>query len=82
MQLYTAQRPQTEQLILAGDHTAWPRPNARTLKDRTYEHQAQLLSGGNTVRLVKVQRAEAGYRESGVEKVVGHYSLSGPERGK
>jgi hypothetical protein len=49
MQLYTAQLPQTEQLILAGDHTAWPRPNARTLKDRTYEHQAQLLSGGKAV---------------------------------
>ncbi len=49
MQLYIAQLPQTEQLVLAGDHTAWSRPNAPTLKDRTYEHQAQLLSGAKPV---------------------------------
>lgn len=35
MQRYIAQLLQTEQLVLAGDHTAWSRPDARTLKDRT-----------------------------------------------
>jgi hypothetical protein len=49
MQLYIAQLPQTGQLVLAGDHTAWSRPHARTLKDRTYEHQAQPLSGAKPV---------------------------------
>lgn len=45
MQLCIAQLPRSGQLILAGDHTAWSRPYARTLKDRTYEYQAQPLSG-------------------------------------
>ena len=49
MQLYIEQLPQTEQLILAGDHTAWSRPEARTLKDRTDEHQAQPMSGTKPV---------------------------------
>ncbi|WP_226889426.1 transposase, partial [Nostoc sp. MG11] len=49
MQLYISQLPQTGQLVLAGDHTAWPRPYARTLKDRTYEHQAQPMSGAKPV---------------------------------
>lgn len=51
MQLYMAQLPQTGQLVLAGDHTAWSRPYARTLKDRTYEHQAQPMSGAKPVTL-------------------------------
>ena len=49
MQLYITQLPQTEPLVLAGDHTAWSRPNAATLKDRTYEHQAQPISGAKPV---------------------------------
>lgn len=51
MQLYMAHLPQTGQLVLAGDHTAWSRPHARTLKDRTYEHQAQPMSGAKPVTL-------------------------------
>lgn len=49
MRLYIEQLPQTEQPILAGDHTAWSRPDAVTLKDRTYEHQAQPMSGTKPV---------------------------------
>lgn len=49
MQLYTQQLPQTEPIVLAGDHTAWPRPQAVTLQDRTYEHQAQPLAGAKPV---------------------------------
>lgn len=45
MQLYVKQLPQANQLVLAGDHTAWSRPQAVTLKDRTYEHQAQPMAG-------------------------------------
>jgi DDE superfamily endonuclease len=47
--LYMAQLPQTEQLVLAGDHTAWSRPDAVTLKERTYEHQNQSISGSKPV---------------------------------
>lgn len=49
MQLYIQQLQQTEQIVLAGDHTAWSRPNAVTLKDRTYEHQVQPMSGAKPV---------------------------------
>jgi hypothetical protein len=51
MRLYIKQLPQTEQIVLAGDHTAWPRLEAPTLKERTYEHQAQPLSGAKPVTL-------------------------------
>jgi hypothetical protein len=49
MQLYIAQLPRTGQMVLAGDHTAWSRPDAVTLKDRTYEYQAQPMSGAKPV---------------------------------
>jgi hypothetical protein len=49
MQLYITQLPPTGQLILAGDHTAWSRPDAVTLKDRTYEHCSQPMSGNKPV---------------------------------
>lgn len=49
MRLYIKQVSQTEQIVLAGDHTAWSRPEAVTLKERTYEHQAQSMSGAKPV---------------------------------
>jgi hypothetical protein len=49
MRLYIEQIPQTENIILAGDHTAWSRLDAVTLKDRTYEHQSQPMSGAKPV---------------------------------
>jgi hypothetical protein len=39
MHHYVQQIPKTELTIIAGDHTAWSRPHAKTLQDRTYEHQ-------------------------------------------
>ncbi|MBW4629841.1 MAG: hypothetical protein KME49_31105 [Brasilonema octagenarum HA4186-MV1] len=51
MKLYIKQLSQTEQILLAGDHTAWPRLDAVTLKERTYEHQAQPMSGAKPVRV-------------------------------
>jgi len=51
MKLYIEQLNPTERIILAGDHTAWARINAPTLKDRTYEHQVQPLSGAKPVTL-------------------------------
>ena len=49
MQSYIKQIPHTGQIILAGDHTAWSRLEAVTLKERTYEHQAQPMSGAKPV---------------------------------
>jgi hypothetical protein len=51
MKLYIKQFSQTEQIILAGDHTAWSRLNAVTLKERTFEHQAQPMSGAKPVTI-------------------------------
>ena len=46
MQLYIQQISQVERPVLAIDHTAWLRPHARTLKERTYEHQPTALPHG------------------------------------
>ncbi|NMG11961.1 transposase [Brasilonema sp. UFV-L1] len=49
MRLYTKEIPKQERIILAGDHTAWSRPDAPTLRERTYEHYAQGGRGGRPV---------------------------------
>lgn len=44
MRLYREHLPEPavgSQLLLAGDHTAWPRVWSPTLRERTYEHQPQ-----------------------------------------
>ena len=46
MKLYLKEIPTSlERPIIAGDHTPWPRTEAPTLKDRTYEHGAKVISG-------------------------------------
>jgi hypothetical protein len=50
MKLYIAQMPiEAERPLLAGDHTTWPRPEARTLRDRTIEHQPTAISGNKPI---------------------------------
>jgi hypothetical protein len=51
MQLYMQHIPADERPILAGDHTAWPRPTAYTLRDRTVEHQPNPVPGGPPITL-------------------------------
>lgn len=51
MGLYIEQMPQDERVVLAGDHTAWSRLQAKTLRERTYEHQATPISGAKPVTL-------------------------------
>ncbi|WP_416666339.1 NF041680 family putative transposase [Egbenema bharatensis] len=51
MGLYLEQMPQDERVVLAGDHTAWSRLQAQTLRERTYEHQATPMSGAKPVTL-------------------------------
>jgi Transposase DDE domain len=41
MQLCIKQIPVQEYIVMGIDHTPWPRPDAKTLKDRTYEHQGK-----------------------------------------
>jgi hypothetical protein len=43
MKLYISQIPQSQRIVLAGDHTSWSRPFAKTLKERTYEHSPSPL---------------------------------------
>ena len=43
--LYIKQVPKNERVILGGDHTPWPRLEAETLKDRTFQHGARVISG-------------------------------------
>ena len=45
MKLYLGEMPTNQRPIIAGDHTPWPRTEAPTLKDRTYEHGAKVISG-------------------------------------
>lgn len=44
--LPTASRP-----ILVGDHTAWSRPQARTLRDRSFEHQPTPIRGQKPITI-------------------------------
>lgn len=46
MQLYIKQMPNQGQVVIAGDHTAWSRPEAVTLQERTIEHYTT-GGGGN-----------------------------------
>lgn len=46
MKRYIQEMPSSEYILLAIDHTAWGRRGAKTLRDRTYEHQA---SSNNSV---------------------------------
>jgi hypothetical protein len=48
MKRYVEEIPSSEYILLAIDHTAWGRRGAKTLLDRTYEHQA---SSNNSVTI-------------------------------
>jgi hypothetical protein len=51
MELYIDQVAPEKQMVIAGDHTAWSRLQAETLKERTYEHQANPMSGAKPITL-------------------------------
>ncbi len=51
MRLCCAQIPSGVAPVLAGDHTAWPRPQARTLAERTFEHQPTSVPGGRPITI-------------------------------
>jgi DDE superfamily endonuclease len=45
MKLFIRKIPVQKYVALVIDHTAWPRPDAKTLKDRTYEHHGKTKNG-------------------------------------
>jgi len=49
MELYMKNMSATERPLLAVDRTAWGRPDAFTLKERTYEHQPSNIVGNTPV---------------------------------
>ncbi len=49
MKLYIEQMPSESRPLLAGDHTAWSRSYAVTLKDRTIEHQPTQIAGNKPI---------------------------------
>jgi len=49
MKLYIQQTLGVERPILAVDHTAWVRPDAPTLRERTYEHQATAIDANKPI---------------------------------
>ena len=52
MQLYINQIPQqVGRPLLAGDHTAWPRPDAKTLQERTIEHSSVTIAGNKPITI-------------------------------
>jgi hypothetical protein len=49
MRLYISQIPSSGRIVIAGDHTAWSRPEARTLKERTREHYTTSVPGNRPI---------------------------------
>jgi len=49
LDLYITQMPHTPRPLLAGDHTAWSRLSAPTLRDRTIEHQPTKVPGAKPI---------------------------------
>ena len=49
MRWYTAHIPAWPRPLLAGDHTAWPRLSARTLRERTIEHHPTKIRGNKPI---------------------------------
>ncbi|MBD0263238.1 MAG: hypothetical protein ICV78_11080 [Tolypothrix sp. Co-bin9] len=51
MQLYIKQMPTVGRPLLAGDHTAWSRPDAVTLQERTIEHSSTSVPGNRPITI-------------------------------
>ncbi len=51
MKLYVQQMSEVERPILAVDRTAWVRPDAPTLRERTYEHLAPGIHGNKPIAI-------------------------------
>jgi len=51
LETFLAYLPQTPRPLLVGDHTAWPRCQARTLEDRSFLHQPTPIKGQKPITI-------------------------------
>jgi hypothetical protein len=65
MELYQKQLeqqvPPTEHILVALDHTAWGRPDAKTLKDRTHEYQRGVIIGQGYSTIAWIPEAQGSW---------------------
>ncbi|MEG4252509.1 NF041680 family putative transposase [Microcoleus sp. Pol10D4] len=65
MELYIKQleqeAPAMEHMLVAIDHTAWGRPDAKTLKDRTHEYQGGVIIGQGYSTIAWIPEAEGSW---------------------
>lgn len=65
MRLYLEQlqkeAPPTEHILVAIDHTAWGRPDAKTLKDRTHEYQRGVIVGQGYSTIAWIPEAQGSW---------------------
>lgn len=65
MELYREQLeqqvPPTEHILVALDHTAWGRPFAKTLKDRTHEYQRGVIIGQGYSTIAWIPEAQGSW---------------------
>ena len=55
------QVPATEHILVALDHTAWGRPEAKTLKDRTHEYQGGVIIGQGYSTIAWIPEAQGSW---------------------
>jgi hypothetical protein len=55
------QVPAAEHVLVAIDHTAWGRPDAKTLEDRTYQYQAGVIVGQGYSTIAWIPEAQGSW---------------------
>jgi hypothetical protein len=61
LQQLEQQVPVAEHLLVAIDHTAWGRPDAKTLKDRTHEYQGGVIIGQGYSTIAWIPEAQGSW---------------------
>ena len=61
LQQLEQQVPATEHVLVAIDHTAWGRPEAKTLKDRTHEYQQGVMIGQGYSTIAWIPEAQGSW---------------------
>ncbi|MEG3900252.1 transposase [Microcoleus sp. SVA1_B6] len=61
LQQLEQQVPATEHVLVAIDHTAWGRPEAKTLKDRTHEYQQGVIIGQGYSTIAWIPEAQGSW---------------------
>ena len=61
LQQLEQQVPTTEHILVAIDHTAWARPDAKTLKDRTHEYQGGVIVGQGYSTIAWIPEAQGSW---------------------